>query len=370
MSKSLSEHILAGSITIDSLDASMSILKEQPDCPEMLKIHADLLAADHQQAAAAAHYSRAAQRFLAQGRPFQAWVAQTLQWLLQRPRPDQFLDFHMALERAPRTGGPVDRFIQALNPPERMAVFARFQRLRLSGGNTLMKPGAPQTKLHLVVGGQLRECNYEMVSHKPRPGREPSRTLREADAFGDVYPFNAGTSGHSHVETVTRTELLVIAKSHLSRVCRRYPAVESGLIRLCGVRTGKTAQPPNAVRRGERYAVSTKLALTILPPSPGGPSVDMIGFCSDLSVSGVSFIPEANGGPPTGDLADGWVNRAVRVTIPAGHISLAIAGRIVRKRQIVFNGYRVTALGIRFAEMPPRLRGAFFAFAEGCRDAI
>ena len=47
---------------------------------------------------------------------------------------------------------------------------------------------------------------------------------------------------------------------------------------------------------------------------------------------------------------------------------LSIAGRIVRKRQVVFNGYRVTALGIRFAEMPPRLRGAFFAFAEGSRD--
>jgi hypothetical protein len=96
----------------------------------------------------------------------------------------------------------------------------------------------------------------------------------------------------------------------------------------------------------------------------------MTGFCSDLSVSGVSFIPEANGsGPKAGELSDGLVDRAVRVCVPAGDLSLSITGRIVRKRQVVFNGYRVTALGIRFAEMPPRLRGAFFAFAEGSRDS-
>jgi hypothetical protein len=370
MPKTILEHVIDGSIVIDSLEASKSILKNYPDRPELLKMHADLLAADNQQAAAAEHYARTAVRFLAQGQPFQAWVAKTLQWALQRPRPDQLLDFHLALGRAVHKGAPVDVFIRGLAPPERMAVFARFQRLRAPAGKTLMKAGAPQSRLYLVVAGLLRESSYEMVSQKPRPGREAGRMLREADAFGEVYPFNGETRGRSHVETVTRSELLVLSKSHLMRVSRRFPNVESGLIRLCGIRTGKReTHQSNAVRHGERYVVSTKLNLTILPAAAGGAPVDMTGFCSDLSISGVSFIPEANGnGSRAEDLSDGMVDRAVRVCVPAGDLSLSIAGRIVRKRQVVFNGYRVTALGIRFAEMPPRLRGAFFAFAEGSRD--
>lgn len=371
MTKTIPEHVIDGSIVIDSIEASTSILKDYPDRPELLKMHADLLAANHQRAAAAEHYARAAARFLAAGRPFQAWVAKTLQWALQRPRPDQLLDFHLALGRAAHKGAPADRFIQGLTPPERMAVFARFQRVRAPAGKTLMKAGTPQNRLYLVVAGQLREASYEMVSQKPRPGREASRMLREADAFGEVYPFNGESPGRSHVETVTRAELLVLSKSHLMRASRRFPNLEGGLIRLCGIRAGKReAHPSSAVRRGERYSVSIKLNLTILPTATGGPPVDMTGFCSDLSVSGVSFIPEANGsGPKAGELSDSLVDRAVRVCVPAGDLSLSITGRIVRKRQVVFNGYRVTALGIRFAEMPPRLRGAFFAFAEGSRDS-
>jgi hypothetical protein len=371
MTKTIPEHVIDGSIVVDSLEASTSILKDYPDRPELLKMHADLLAANKQRAAAVEHYARAAARFLAQGRPFQAWVAKTLQWLLQRPRPDQLLDFHLALGRTPCKGQPVDGFIRGLTPPERMAVFARFQRVRAPAGRTLMKAGASQNRLYLVVAGLLREASYEMVSQKARPGREASRLLREADAFGEVYPFNGENPGRSHVEAVTRAELLVLSKSHLMRASRRFPNVESGLIRLCGIRAGKReAQPSGDVRRGERYAVSIKLNLTILPTAGGGAPLDMTGFCSDLSVSGVSFIPESNGsGPQAGDLSDKLVDRAVRVCVPAGDLSLSIAGRIVRKRQVVFNGYRVTALGIRFAEMPPRLRGAFFAFAEGSRDS-
>jgi CRP-like cAMP-binding protein len=370
MPKTFLEHVIDGSIVIDSLEASQSILKDHPDCPELLKIHADLLSAGRQPAAAADHYARAAVRFLSQGRPFQAWVATTLQWALQRPRPDQLLDFHLALGRAPQTEAPVDGFVRGLAPPERMAVFARFQRLRPAAGRILVKVGTPQSRLYLVVSGLLRESSYETVSQKPRPGREASRTLREADAFGEVYPFNGDNPGRSHVEAVTRSELLVLSKPHLIRVCRRFPNVESGLIRLCGIRAGKReGHLSNAVRRGERYTVSTKLELTVLPAAAGEAPEKMTGFCSDLSVSGVSFIPEANGsGPKSGALLDGFVDRPVRVCVTAGDLSLSIAGRIVRKRQVVFNGYRVTALGIRFAEMPPRLRGAFFAFAEGSRN--
>jgi hypothetical protein len=41
----------------------------------------------------------------------------------------------------------------------------------------------------------------------------------------------------------------------------------------------------------------------------------------------------------------------------------------VRQRKVWSHGHKTQSLGIEFAQMPPRLRGAFFAFAENAKDA-
>jgi hypothetical protein len=64
----------------------------------------------------------------------------------------------------------------------------------------------------------------------------------------------------------------------------------------------------------------------------------------------------------------GLIRRRVRVTIPAEELSISIFGQIVRKRNVVVKGITLLSLGIQFAKMPPRLRGAFFAFAESTKN--
>lgn len=104
----------------------------------------------------------------------------------------------------------------------------------------------------------------------------------------------------------------------------------------------------------------------------GGPgtaaAVVLNGSASDLSISGVSFIPAPNGaGPPANSAAlvkDLDLQR-VRVAISSETLSMSIPGQIVRTRELVVNGSRTLALGIRFDEVSPRVRGAFLAFAEG-----
>jgi hypothetical protein len=91
-----------------------------------------------------------------------------------------------------------------------------------------------------------------------------------------------------------------------------------------------------------------------------------------LSISGVSLLGESNGAlSEKGWLAstDDLIRRKVRVTIPAEDFSMAISGLIVRQRNVWVHGRRTQSLGIEFAKMPPRLRGAFFAFAENAKDA-
>jgi len=372
MKKTVPEYILDGSIVIDSVDAFGSILKEFPDRPELLKMYAEMLAAGKLQAAAIEQFEQAARLFLDAGRLFPAWVSKILQWRLQKPSREQFLEFHRNVAHTDHNGAPVDDFIKNLTPAERMAVFSQFRRMVAPAGKTILKAGDRPRHLYMVAAGVLRESSYEMVSQKPRFRRDASRVLWEADCFGDIYPFSEQLPSQSDVVANTRVEVVMISRQRLMRACRRHPRVENGIIRLCRIRSVKKIEPTsNSVRRGHRYSIPARMTLSVLPSGNGQPPMVMEGYSRDLSVSGVSFIPERNGdqlktvGP--GDIDD-LLHRDVRVTIPADNFSVAISGRIVRNRHTMINGHKIQSIGIQFAEIPPRLRGAFFVFAENAKD--
>lgn len=373
MQKSIADFIIDGSIVIDSLEAFSRILKEFPGRPELLRMHADMLVAGRLQAAAVKQYNRAARLFLDSGRLLQAWVAKILQWQVQRPSRDQLLEFHRAIQSTPHNGAPADDFIQHFDPMERMAVFSCFRLICTPAGKTVLKAGRRRADLYLVVSGVLKESCYEMLSHKARFRREACRVLWEADSFGEVYPFSEDNPIQPHVVATTRSELLVISRSCLIRACNSHSGVESGVIRLCGIRSKKKAEPTSSeVRKGMRFSIPIDISVEVLPASKNEPPIIMKGYCQDLSVSGVSFIPEGNGthpnpgGPVT---VEDLINRRVRVTLPADDFSMAISGQIVRKRNVVVKGLRIQSLGIQFAKMPPRLRGAFFALAESAQSS-
>jgi hypothetical protein len=197
--------------------------------------------------------------------------------------------------------------------------------------------------------------------------------LGESDSCGEVYPFSEEPPTQPHVVAGTRSELLVIARCHLIRACRKYPNIESGLIRLCRIRSGqKTDAGSNGIRKGLRFAIPTRMSLEILPVVKNEAPIIMKGYCLDLSVTGVSFIPECIGaGFPAGMAIEmeGIIRRRVRVTIPSEELCLAVSGQIVRKRIVLVKGIKLPSLGIQFAQMSPRLRGAIFAFAESANNA-
>jgi len=372
MKKTVPDFILDGSIVIDSLDVFASILKEFPDRPELLKMHAEMLAANKFKDAAIEHYEKAARLFLDSGRLFAAWASKILQWHLQRPSREQFLEFHRAVANTAHNGAPVDDFIKNLTPAERMAVFSQFNRMGVPAGKTVIKAGDCPHHLYMVVAGVLKENSYEMVSQKPRFPRGASRVLWEADCFGDIYPFCEQIPSQSDVVATTRVELVMISRQRLMQACRRHPGVENGIIRLCRIRSiKKTDTPSNGVRKGQRYSIPTRMSISVLPNGKDQPPMVMEGYSRDLSISGVSFIPEKNGArlktdDPGG--TEGLLNRDVRVTIPSDNFSVAISGRIVRNRHTVINGHKIESIGIQFAEIPPRLRGAFFVFAQSATD--
>lgn len=367
MNPQVVRHILQGEICIGSPEALACLLAEAPECPELLKMHARLLAEHERPEEARARYREAAGRFLAEGRILAAWSAELSAWRLWRPSRGELTAFQGEIDRSPPGGGPADAFLRALARRERMAVLACCRRSCVPAGEILLRPGRPSEDLHLVVEGTLRESRYETVEEKPRRRRPLSRTVREGDAFGDVYPFPKRRLSASLVEAVSPAEILSVPRERLKRACRRHPAVERGLVRLCGLRS-ETESPvgEGGVRRGERYRIPVPMRVEVAANGLGPGTLRLEGFSHDLSVSGVSFVAETDGLPPPlpgPPASDPLIGRRVKAALQGERVALEIAGRIVRRRIVIHGGRRHSSLATQFDELSPRLRGLLFAFA-------
>ena len=373
MSKTILEHILDGSIAIDSVETFGSVVKEFPEHPGLLKLFADFLAAKGEGPSAAQHYNTASEIFLGKGQLLHAVVAKMLEWRLERPSRETLLRFLSAVSVHSHDESPVNRFLQSLSPPELMALFSQFSCNRFASGKTIRNIGEPETHLWFVLAGELKESNYQLIGQKPRfnkqrPQQKASRLLGPNHVFGDVFPFTEICTSQSIIETVSGTELIAVPRRRLIQVCKKFPKVELGILKLLQIRseTG-TDSPSGRVRRGQRYAMQVSMTVEIHPDGLSGPAIVLNGSARDLSISGVSFVPETNGaGPPEklSCLVKDPERQQVRVAISNEALTMSIAGQIVRTRELVVNGSRTLALGIQFDEVSPCVSGAFLAFAE------
>ncbi len=373
MSKAILDHILDGSILIDSLDAFESVVQEFPEHPELLKLVADSLAAKGKRQSAAQNYKKASAIFLGSGRLLHAVVVKMLEWRLDRPARESVLGFLSAVRVQPHEGGPVNRFLQSLLPAEQIALFSQFSCNRFPSGKTIRNIGEPETHLWLVLAGKLKETHYQLIGHKPKFNKQrlqqgAIRLLGPNDVFGDIFPFTETSTSQGAIDAVSGAEVIAIPRSRLIKICQKYPKVELGILKLLQVRSEKGADSHSSmVRSGERYAMHVNMSVTITPAGITGPPLTLNGVALDLSVSGVSFIPENSGSCPPAKLASlvkDHDRQRVRVAISSETLSMSISGQIVRMRELMLNGSRTISYGIKFDAVSPRLRGAFFAFAE------
>ncbi len=367
MSKTIPDFVIEGAIAVTTADAFNSIMRLFPDRPELLRMQGDLLAQQGHRQAAANHYEQAAQFFLRSGRLLPAVVCKSLEWRLMRPSRKNVLKFHLSVEIVPHDERPVNRFVQRLTPQERMAVFARFERHQVPAGRPVKNNGDPENGLYFVVSGKLRESSCQAIDQKTRIHRESLRTLEEGDFFGDVFPLHEKGTSHSWIETISPVELLTIPKRRLIQLCWKYPNVEQGIIGLCAIRAkAKSESLSDAARRGERYKVPVKMTVEVLSSGNGSAAEVLSGYTTDLSVSGLSFIAEADAMEDSRDLyssLQGAVSQRVLVTLSNEGLSVTITGQIIRCRKVIVDGNKTLALGIQFVGIPPKLRGAFFSIA-------
>ncbi len=364
MSSSIVKHIVEGSITIASAEEFEKILGAYPGEPTLQRAYADFLLQHKAKEKAAEAYAVAARLSIEAGQMLPAIAAKILQWRIARPSRSDAWSFYAALCDRSRDGDPVHQFFTKLAYPEFVAIIIRCEWLRLPAGKTVKKFGYVENDLNFIVSGALGDTIYHPLEKGESVHRKSAAYLVENDFFGEIHPLDHERLSHSHIGTITRTELIRVSKKSIAEVCGKYPKVEQILQTLYRNRNQAAASPQSPkARKTQRHRLAIKMMIQIFSEEPGKSPLVLYGSSMDISVGGVCAVLDAN-------LSNGHAgeivgrNTRVLLSLPNEAVTLSIMGRVAWRNEVALNGKRSELLGIQFKEIPPKLGGFLVVFAN------
>lgn len=363
--KNTIEHIIEGSIVINSIELMLEILEKFPDKPELVRIYADLLLKNKMHDAAAKAYNRTAILFLNSGKMLPAIVAKISQWHIEMPSDQNVKAFLSELDSSHNKKLPIGHFFSKLTIHELKALCSLFENVRLPANQVVKEIGDTEDHLFFIVSGRLKDSIYLTLQNQRKVFRKPTLELSENDFFGDIYPFNKEQRSQSYIETIETTELVKIPKEKLMRICRKYPNIELGIIDLLSIRSLSDQDGSNeTIRKETRHKFSLLLELEIYPEHSPDEAIYLEGASEDISIGGMSIIIEA------GKLSEPWnisslhqsaTNAKIYVSVVTHTLLLKISGKTAWRSEVVHNGAKALAIGMQFDEMSPKIRGLLFA---------
>ena len=364
--KNTIEHIIEGSIVINSVELMLEILKKFPDNPELVRIYADLLLKYKMHDAAAKAYNRSAILFLDSGKMLPAIVAKISQWHIEMPSDQNVKSFLTELNSDQNKKLPIGHFFSKLTIHELKALCSLFENIRLPAKQVVKEIGDTEDHLFFIVSGRLKDSIYLTLQNQRKVFRKPTLELSENDFFGDIYPFNKEQRSQSYIETMEPTELARIPKEKLMRICRKYPNIELGIIDLLSIRsmTDQEEGSPETIRKETRHKFSLVLELEIYPEHSPDEAIYLEGESEDISIGGMSIIIDAaklNEPWNISSLHESASNAKIYVSVVTHTLLLKICGKIAWRREVVHNGAKALGIGMQFEEMSPKIRGLLFA---------
>ena len=366
--KSIPDLIIDGSIMIDSIDVFGTIIKQFPQHPALLKKYADLLFRHDLLDLAGKSYGEAAQLFIDTGNLLQALVSKKLQWMTKIPDKEEVKLFFASLQKGNFTQTPLRIFFDKLSPKELLAIISGFVRVQLAAKKTVKEVGDPEDDLCFIVSGTVKDSIYPSLETKQKVHRKPNIYLSENQVFGDIYPLSQKQKSASTVETVTQVELVKISRQKMKLLCRKYSNIEMAIIDLFDVRSGESKPSiTQLVRQAERFELPIKMQLEIPYKGPEYPPLIIDGYSSDISIGGICVVLNGQSKNISNALATiGGIakDKQIRISFPGETMELKVRGHIMWNHAIRFNGSKTLALGIKFEEDTPRLRGMLFMFAN------
>lgn len=366
--KNIPEHIIDGSIVIDSVEAFKSILKQFPDNANLLKAYSDFLTENNLFDLAAKSYGEAASLFVETGKILQAIVAKKLQWRIQPARRKEVHRFLNSLKNGHFSEIPLMVFLNRLTAEEMLAMISCFVRARLPAGKIVKKKGDDEDNLYLVVSGTLKDSYYPSLNEKMRIHRPSDLYLSENQFFGDIYPFIENRKCEFDIKTTTQVELVKLSKPKLIRLCNKFRNIEFGILELFKMRRNSEEKGiPKYLRKAKRYHVPIDMNLEMYPQASENSTVIIDCFSSDISVDGVCLILDSNDAKIASiieALEKKTNSEKIWIGLPAETMHIKVLAHIAWSHAIILNGKKTLVLGVQFEEMSPRLRGMLFMFAN------
>ena len=366
--KTIPEHIIDGSIVIDSVEAFKSILRQYPENASLLKAYSDFLTKSNLFDLAAKSYGEASNLFAKEGKMLQAIVSKKLEWRIKPAEEKETQLFLEALKKGKFAEIPLRDFFKRLDHEEMLAVISSFVRARLPAGTIIKKKGDAEDNLYFIVSGTLKDSLYPSIDEKVKVHRPPNIYLNENEFFGDIYPFNEDRKCKSDIETVTQVELVKLSKPKLIQLCKQFSNLELGILDLCKIRLQSDNRGfSKLLRKAHRYDMPVDMNLELYPRAASNTPVLVEGFSSDISVGGICAILDSANTSIDNILEafeNGTNSNKIWVGFPAEKMHVKVLGRIAWSHAVILNGKKTLVLGIQFEEMSPRLRGMLFMFAN------
>jgi CRP-like cAMP-binding protein len=361
---SIARHTVDGSIIIDSVKEFQGMLQIFPNDPALHRAYADFLLRKQLSDAAIQSYQRAAELYAAAGLLLQAVVCQVLKWRIYRPTDAESQKFWGILHKSKYHEIPTNRFLACLSHTELVTVMNAMELMRLPTGKTINKIGDEENALYFIVSGNIKATTYEPLKKNDFDHRKSTVYLAENDFFGHIYPLNESNLSHSHIESITHTELARISRDKLIQICRRHPPVELGIIDLLKVRSiEEKVEVRRAVRKADRHKLPVKTNLKIWPGTADYYGLILDGTSRDISVDGMCIVLDARyANVPS--IYKSIKNAKIEISLSSEAMTVNVLGSIVWSNEIYQKEQRSLALGIRFEEMSPQMSGMLVVFAN------
>jgi CRP-like cAMP-binding protein len=368
----IADHIINGSIEIRSIEAFKEILKRFPNNWALLKMYAEMLQKKGLPEDAVKTYANASKNSLEANKVLEAITFKILQWRIAKPEK---LEAQKELAEIKKNIGedtPLHIIFGNLSFQEIIAIFSQIEIENYTAGKVIKKIGDIEDNLYFVVSGTLKDSFFLTIENDEKIYRKPTIYRTENDFFGDIYPFDRENKCKSYIESMEQVVLIRITKKKLFAICQKYQKIELALMNLFNIRSKIDVGDPQAkLRRSQRFQLMLSLNLIVYPKASSNKTINLNGFTSDISISGMCYILDDESyklslNNPT--FSQTLQNAQVQINLSVESLSLTVKGRVAWKREVSFEGRKTLSLGISFETLSPKIKGMLISLFNGLKN--
>ena len=115
------------------------------------------------------------------------------------------------------------------------------------------------------------------------------------------------------------------------------------------------------------------MSLEIFPHAAANLPIILEAYSKDISIGGICVVLDANDlsvAKSVSSFSKTIKDSIVKISFPSEGMELKVSGKIAWTQETIFRGEKTLAVGIKFQNLSPKLRGMLFVFADNSKDKL